>query len=72
MVSEDWATRLASEIAERYCMRTEVAVEAAKVLEMIERRCPFRRGVAYVEIEGTPPPPMPHSMPGPEPVDFEA
>jgi len=54
MLVDDWAEELAREIAERYCQRVEVEVEAATVLKMIERRCPLRKGVVYVEIEGTP------------------
>jgi len=52
-VLDDWASKLAREIAERYCMRGEFETEAALILRMIELRCPFRRGVAYTEIEGT-------------------
>jgi len=49
---EDWAYDLACEIAERYCQRFEIDSEKATILKMIESRCPFRRGVTYVEIEG--------------------
>ena len=54
MLIDDWAKELAREIAERYCQRFEVEAETATVLKMIERRCPLRKGVVYVEIEGTP------------------
>jgi len=52
---EDWAYDLAREIAERYCQRKEVPTETQTVLHMIEERCPFRRGVVYVEREPAPP-----------------
>lgn len=54
MLIDTWAEDLAREIAERYCQRVEVEVETATVLKIIERRCPLRKGVVYVEIEGTP------------------
>jgi len=54
MLIDTWAEDLAREIAERYCKRVEVEVEAATILKIIERRCPLRKGVVYVEIEGTP------------------
>jgi len=51
---EDWAYDLAREIAERYCQRKEVPGETQTVLRMIEAKCPFRRGAAYVEREPAP------------------
>lgn len=49
-IAEDWTWELAREIAERYCQRTEVVSETLVVLKMIEEKCPFRRGVVYVEV----------------------
>lgn len=51
MVLEDWAAELARELAERYVQRHEVEEQAKEILQVIARRCPFRRGVMYVEVE---------------------